>query len=741
MSSELKVPYNITFSTNARDTQHYPDTNRFVIHLPNTMKNVVGLSMQSMEMNLSQNLIRENVNDRLRFSEGLRLGSADATSTTFKIQVGSGDEQTVYLPSYLNPITAIATDGITDNKTFTLHRPLGVNNKATNLNEDNLTVQDFYFVGYKFGASAFPIVSFRYLLKEGKSISVSGDGKSVTINDAADLLVGLGSNEDGVTVSHCFIYTPPLSVDDVVQTMNSQLDSTVRVSQFASTFKLMLNYSSSLSCTISHEDISDAEQHALKSIGFDNHQQGRGGMVAKRRFPAFDAILPPGNYDISDMAKGISLAMNRGALKPVSHNGFFLKEMEENTQPKAVLVWQNEKGEFSHARIPDLAVFKSPYQLKMFLATLFGGDVTVDFISDSEHSTEHSLAGRFTFTCTGSNEIAFILSLRQISFYCGHKSIGDFDAEATLNLINLLGFEQDVMEAAPSVESSVLVRWPSHPRTWRPVYNDAGTITEASIPWLKTERMFPSLRYVLSTDKKRPSQLTFLTTQDIIVTNTFSFDGVDLGVHLENPTPYPITAALTATAGEPNLYVLRDGLENTLSILGYATEFDSTTHKSKALSDHTTSALFPDRCNIVPFGRYNRFGFHHHGVENSINYRLGISEEYPLDNRQIITQQFDLRPNHYFFVSVKNLGFFRSTNSVLIKSGNNQTYERHILARCVVSAPFVFDRGQSHAVSMSQPVNMNRLEIELLDEGGQNLFQTNKQEISFTFTFMCLVRP
>ena len=74
MSSELKVPYNITFSTNARDTQHYPDTNRFVIQLPNMMKNVVGLSMQSMEMNLSQNLIRENVNDRLRFSKGCGWG-------------------------------------------------------------------------------------------------------------------------------------------------------------------------------------------------------------------------------------------------------------------------------------------------------------------------------------------------------------------------------------------------------------------------------------------------------------------------------------------------------------------------------------------------------------------------------------------------------------------------------------------------------------------------------------------
>ena len=329
-------------------------------------------------------------------------------------------------------------------------------------------------------------------------------------------------------------------------------------------------------------------------------------------------------------------------------------------------------------------MFKSPYQLKRFLATLFGGDVLVDFISDSEHSTEHSLAGRFTFTCTGSNEIAFILSLRQISFYCGTFADLIFDAEATLNLINLLGFEQDVMEAAPSVKSSVLVRWPSHPRTWRPVYNhveDGETkISPATIPWLKTERMFPSLRYVLSTDKKRPSQLTFLTTQDIIVTNKFIFN--EEGVHLNDPDPFPITAAMTATAGEPNLYVLRDGSENPLSILGYATKFDSTTHKSKALSDPTDSVDdFSTRCNVVPFGRYNRFGFHHNGVENSINYRLGISEEYPLDTRQIITQQFDLRPNHYFFVSVKNLSFFRSTNSVLIKSGNNQTYERHILAR------------------------------------------------------------
>ena len=179
--------------------------------------------------------------------------------------------------------------------------------------------------------------------ERGKSISVSGDGKSVTINDAAGLSVGLDSNEDGVTdpsktkVYHCFIYTPPLSVDDVVQTMNSQLDSTVRVSQCASTFKLKLNYSSLLSCTISHEDISDAEQHALKSIGFDNQHRGLGGMLAKRRFPAFDAILPPGNYDISDMTRHL-VGYEPGRVKPVSHNGFFEGNgRKHSTQSRACL--------------------------------------------------------------------------------------------------------------------------------------------------------------------------------------------------------------------------------------------------------------------------------------------------------------------------------------------------------------------------------------------------------------------
>lgn len=164
------------------------------------------------------------------------------------------------------------------------------------------------------------------------------------------------------------------------------------------------------------------------------------------------------------------------------------------------------------------------------------------------------------------------------------------------------------------------------------------------------------------------------------------------------------------------------------------------------------SNIFPinstDAKNLFPLIQDSSFGLLHSNVPNAINYRLGITKDYEMALHHRIEQQYDLRPNHYFLVALNNLPFIRPTNQLLVAdgdpdptSGQQRSYEREILARCVVSAPFVFDRGQSHSVVLSQPTNVSRLHIELLDEGGIHRFETNRQEISFTFSFVRRVRP
>ena len=140
-----------------------------------------------------------------------------------------------------------------------------------------------------------------------------------------------------------------------------------------------------------------------------------------------------------------------------------------------------------------------------------------------------------------------------------------------------------------------------------------------------------------------------------------------------------------------------------------------------------------------------QFSIHYSGIEKSINYRLGVSKNYDFDTQQNLAQQFDLKPNHYFFVVLNNVNFVKPTNSLILATdptdeSHASKYEKEILARCVISAPFVFDRGQSHSVALSQPSNIPSLHIQLLDENGVDFFETNQQEISFTFAFSKLVK-
>ena len=128
-------------------------------------------------------------------------------------------------------------------------------------------------------------------------------------------------------------------------------------------------------------------------------------------------------------------------------------------------------------------------------------------------------------------------------------------------------------------------------------------------------------------------------------------------------------------------------------------------------------------------------------------YRLGIVRSYPHAAHHLIDQQFDLRPNHYFMVALKNMPNTLPQNTVVVpvgdpdaSTGRQQVSTLEVLARCVVSAPFVFDRGQSHSVTFTQPTTVARIGLKFLDEGGQGLLQTNRQEISFTIGFVRQVR-
>lgn len=764
MSTEIKVPYNLTFSSHARNSIHYPDTNNFVVKFPETIRDVVGISMQSMEMNLSQNLIREGVNDRLRFEEGLRLGSQDALSTQFKITLDGGVDGTVALPSYMNPIISVEQNGPPmTTMTITLHRALGLPD-GTLTSMDGLP--DFYICGMSLD-SGFAATAFSTLIDTtGVTIGISGSGKKIVLYFDGDFAGPFDVDNDtnkvaGDYVKNMFVYCPPLSVEDVIVLLNRQTAANsdltgVQFKQNAQNLKLEIQLTGSDACKVSVErtpGVDDPVPFALLSLGFQNGQAiSAFNTTAYKRFPSFDAVIPAGNYDVGSMAQAVCQHMNRGAIIGFSDNGFSLKTTIVD-YPSAVLVWKDETGKMDYLKVPVVSVYKNPFQLAAFLNASITLAAEVRFVVDESESTEHNLAGRFHISCIANRFISFVFGLRQLQAYYGIVA-SDCNIEASIHLIKILGFEQKIVPLASTVSSDNLVRWPCHVRTWEPVvvHDDIGTVatTNDDLTWYTytRARMFPSNRYVITTDKTRPSQLTLFTTEDIYVSNTVASD-MDGDPHskldLTGLSPYKIEWLLDY--GELYTVVTSDDSNEKVVLSHY--RFDNPGNSMYALSSSADDVDTPDKCTITPFVRGARFGIRHFGVQHAINYRMGIAREYGLAAVQNVDQQYDLRPNHYFFVVVNNINCAMPTNQMMITSenstnpstGEKQTYNVPILARCVVSAPFVFDRGQAHSLTLSQPVNVNRLHIELFDEDGRTRFQTNKQEISFTFTFLRRVRP
>ena len=128
----------------------------------------------------------------------------------------------------------------------------------------------------------------------------------------------------------------------------------------------------------------------------------------------------------------------------------------------------------------------------------------------------------------------------------------------------------------------------------------------------------------------------------------------------------------------------------------------------------------------------------------SLLYRMGVNSNtvYSMKNVQLFTQQIDLRREQYFNVVLTNMRNVQAENLIMVHNSNVSTKANFhpVFARCVVGAPFVYNRGHPNSVSFAQPTNISTIGIKLIGEDGKTLLQTNKQEISFTFGFVLQVK-
>lgn len=119
----------VSISSADRDHDLYPDANHYVAHLPHAIRNVAGIHLGSLELpgTKTQLTIEKDLNDKITFSEGLRidLGEApssvenDPTMYNNQIMIKEGaNEYVVSIPAYLSQIT-VARDGTASNSVTT----------------------------------------------------------------------------------------------------------------------------------------------------------------------------------------------------------------------------------------------------------------------------------------------------------------------------------------------------------------------------------------------------------------------------------------------------------------------------------------------------------------------------------------------------------------------------------------------------------------------------------------------
>lgn len=118
----------VSISSADRDHDLYPDANHYVAHLPHAIRNVAGIHLGSLELpgTKTQLTIEKDLNDKITFSEGLRIDLGEATrtvegSTMYNNQImikEGANKYIVSVPAYLSQITD-AQDGTASNSVTT----------------------------------------------------------------------------------------------------------------------------------------------------------------------------------------------------------------------------------------------------------------------------------------------------------------------------------------------------------------------------------------------------------------------------------------------------------------------------------------------------------------------------------------------------------------------------------------------------------------------------------------------
>jgi hypothetical protein len=118
----------VSISSADRDHDLYPDANHYVAHLPHAIRNVAGIHLGSLELpgTKTQLTIEKDLNDKITFSEGLRIDLGEATrtvegSTMYNNQImikEGANKYIVSVPAYLSQITD-ARDGTASNSVTT----------------------------------------------------------------------------------------------------------------------------------------------------------------------------------------------------------------------------------------------------------------------------------------------------------------------------------------------------------------------------------------------------------------------------------------------------------------------------------------------------------------------------------------------------------------------------------------------------------------------------------------------
>ena len=371
--SSVRESLSYTLSTNLRNRRRYPETNDFVVELPMPVRNVVNLSLQRMEMNLSQTLVRKGINDTFRFREGLRLGGKSADDTAFELTVaGGGPTQRVSLPSYMNPILTISGTGPI---LITTYRDIGLPAGALTAADMDALGIEMYLFGVTAASGGTPGRLSLRRAAAATPISVTG-ARELRIEagffDTSDTSGGgiLPDNKTGDACRGLFLLCEPLSVAAAAAVLS-------RHAAAAGVRAPTTKPPTGSGCPTRGRAISVAEAggvaadgpSALAALGFYHGQSGGAGGARGKvaatvlRGPAASGQLRPVRHGQQRLFRG-----QPGALTPFSPYGIEEATREAAKLGAALLVVERGGGALGHVEVPASYVFVSPRQLAGYLS-------------------------------------------------------------------------------------------------------------------------------------------------------------------------------------------------------------------------------------------------------------------------------------------------------------------------------------------------------------------------------------